>query len=51
MAKNDQKKGAPKYAGISEDVYENKGPGKAHSGKSDDVIEKKHVMASIRRCL
>ena len=49
--KKSKKRGAPKYAGISNDVYENKGRKKGALGKSDDVDENKHVIGSIQRCL
>jgi len=48
-AKRDEKKWGPKYAGISNDVYENKRRKKSPSGKSNDVYEKKQVMVLIRR--
>jgi len=49
--KKNEKKGAPKYAGISNDVDENKGRKKGGLGKSNDVDENKHVIGSIQRCL
>ena len=48
--KKSKKKGAPKYAGVSYDVYENKGLKKGALGKSYDVDENKHVIGLIQRC-
>jgi len=51
QGKKEQKKGGPKNAGISNDIYENKGRKKGAWGKSNDVDENKHVIGSIQRCL
>jgi hypothetical protein len=48
--KKGEKKGAPKNAGISDDVYENKGRKKRALGKSDDVVENNEVIPVIRGC-
>jgi hypothetical protein len=45
-----KKRGVPKNAGISHDMYENKGQKKFLSGISDDVYENKQLNCANRRC-
>ena len=44
-----KKRGVPKNAGISDDMYENKGQKKFLSGISDDVYENRQLNRANRR--
>ena len=50
MGEEKGKKGGPKNAGISDDIYENKGREKGALGESDYVVENNDVIPLIRRC-
>ena len=50
MGEEKGKKGGPKNAGISDDIYENKGRKKGALGESDDVVENNDVIPLIRGC-